>query len=290
VIEFDQPGYLNTPIGDLLINQYVTDVGYFMVDVSKATPQPFRPIRATSDPIPQGDGAILHRRFTNGTELTIPIQMWKTIGDPGEPACGEDLRVMLEYLALYVQSILNGRGRWFWTPSGYGDDRMLDECRWLVPFSRDLSSGKLTTITFGIDSPFPYFIDSNEQFGSDTTIADGDTGILTNDGNMETYPVIEVLGGLGGVTDFTITNNSLVDQNGDPLQIVYTGNPAIPAGEYAEITVFDNKIYLNGNQQNIKSGIDAELTDFFYLRPGDNEIEPVGADVAFKFNNAWVPV
>lgn len=286
MIEFDQAGYLNTPIGDLLINQLVTDVGYFMVDVTRATPSPLRPIRATKDPIPQGDGDILHRRFANSTELTIPIQLWKTIGEDGEPACGEDLRIMLETLAGYVQSILNGRGRWFWTPSGYGQDRMLDECRWLVPFSRELSDGKLTTVTFGIDSPFPYFIDAIEQFGSDTLIPDGGSGVLTNNGNHETYPVIEVL---GSTATFAITNNSLVDQNGNPLQILYDGT-TIAGGDYAEIDVFKNSIYLNGNQSNLKSGIDAEETDYFFLRPGDNAIDADGADVQFKFNNAWVPV
>ncbi len=53
--------------------------------------------------------------------------------------------------------------------------------------------------------------------------------------------------------------------------------------------MFNNSIYLNGNEANLKAGIDAEETDFFFLRPGENEITAVGADVAFKFNNAWVP-
>jgi hypothetical protein len=285
LIEYDQPGYLNTPIGNLLINQE-TAVGYFMLETPGVPSTPLRPIRATKDPIPQGDGDILHRRYTNGTELTLPIQLWKTIGDPGEPACGEDLRLMLEELALYVQSILNGRGRWFWTPSGYGDDRMLDECRWLVPFSRSLSSGRLTTVTFGIDSPFPCFVDATEQFASDTLAFDGGNVVLTNDGNHDAYPVIHVL---GTTASFTITNNSLVDQNGNPLEIVYDGT-SIVTPDYAEIDVFRNTIYLNGNEANLKAGIDATETDYFFLRPGDNDILVTGADAQFLWNNSWVPV
>ncbi len=284
MIEWDQVGYLNTPIGDLLINQPIADIGTFLAVATKCRVQ--RSLRVTSDPIPQGDGQILHRRFSDGIELTIALELWKVVDtDNGEPACGEDLRIMLEHLGLYLQAILNGRGRWFWTPSGYGDDRMLDECRWLIDVSRELD-GKRTTVTFTIDSPFPYFIDATEQFGSDTLIADGGTAILTNAGNHETYPVIEAY---GTTSAFSVINESLVDQDGNPLAIIYAGT-TITTPDYAEIDVFNNSIYLNGNQANLKAGIDAENTDFFYLRPGDNEITVLGADVQFRLNNAWVPV
>ncbi len=285
IIEWDQSGYLNTPIGNLLINQPITDVGSFMAVPSKCKVQ--RSLRVTSDPVPQGDGEILHRRFSDGIELQIVLELWKVVDpDPGqgEPACGEDLRLMLEHLGLYLQAILNGRGRWFWLPSGYGDYRMLDECRWLIDVTRELDSRR-TTVTFTIDSPFPYFIDATEQFGSDTTISDGGSGILTNAGNHEAYPVIEVA---GTTSSFTLTNNSVVDQNGDPLEIVYDG-ATITTPDFAEIDVFRNTIYLNGNESNLKAGIDAQTTDYFILRPGDNDVEISGADAAFKFNNSWVP-
>ncbi len=283
MIEWDQATRLNTPVGDLAINEYVPGVGYFMADPARCSVR--RSLRATKDSVPQGDGAILHRRFADGIELTVTLELWTRIGLDGEKACGQDLRVMLETLGLYLQSILNGRGRWFWTPSGYGDERMLDESRWLVDVARDLQGG-LTSVTFGLDSPFPCFIDSAEQFGSETLVADGGTEIITNAGNHEAYPVIEVY---GSTSAFTITNNSLIDQNGNPLQIVYDGT-AIGGGDYAEIDVFKNSIYLNGNQANLKSGIDPAATDFFVLRPGDNEIDAAGADVQFRFNNSWVPV
>jgi hypothetical protein len=280
---------LNTPIGDLLINQEITDIGSYMAVPSKC--QVRRSLRVTSDTIPQGDGRILHRRFSDGIELTLVLELWKVVdADPaaGEPACGEDLRVMLEHLGLYLQAILNGRGRWIWQPSGYGDERMLDECRWLVDVSRELDSRR-TTVTFGIDSPYPYFIDYTEQSGSDLIVPDGGILILTNAGNHETYPVMEIVGGTS-LPDgqFTITNQSLVDQNGNPLQIVYNG-VGIDSSDFAEINTFTNTVYLNGNQTNLKAGIVAEATDFFVLRPGDNEIEANGAAVAFKFNHAWVP-
>ncbi len=286
MIEWDQSGYLNTPIGNLLINQPITDLGSFMAVPSKCKVQ--RSLRVTSDPIPQGDGEILHRRFSDGIELQIVLELWKVVDpDPslGEPACGEDLRLMLEHLGLYLQAILNGRGRWFWLPSGYGDYRMLDECRWLIDVTRELDSRR-TTVTFTIDSPFPCFIDATEQFGSDTTIASGDTVVLTNDGNHETYPVIEVY---GTTSAWSVVNASLVDQNGNPLALIYAGT-TITTPDFAEVDVFRNTIFLNGNQSDLAAGIDAEESDYFFLRPGDNEITAVGADVAFKFNNAWVPV
>lgn len=286
MIEWDVPSYLNTPVGDLLINQDIPGIGSFMAVPTRCTVR--RSLRAVKDTVPQGDGAILHRRFSDGIELTLVLELWKTVDpDPalGEPACGEDLRLMLEHLGLYLQAVLNGRGRWFWQPSGYFDERMLDDARWLIDVSRDLD-GPRTTVTFGIDSPWPYFVDATEQFGSDTFVADGGTTILSNLGNHEAYPVIEVY---GTTSAFTLTNESLVDQNGNPLQIVYDGT-TITSPDFAEIDVFRNTIYLNGNEANLKSGIDATETDYFFLRPGDNEITIDGADAQFRMNNSWVPV
>ncbi len=292
MIEWDQPSRLNTPVGDLLFNQPMTlfdgeTVGYFMIDPERMGAAG-RGIRATKDPVPQGDGAILHRRFTDGTELALVVEFWKEIAasapvGEGEKACDQDLRLMLETLGYYLQSVLNGRGRWFWEPSGYGDERMLDECRWLVAVARTLQAG-LTSATFTIDSQFPCFIDATEISGSDVFIAGGDTVTLFNDGNHDAYPVLEVF---GSTSSFTITNNSLVDQDGDPLKIVYDGT-TIAGGDFAEIDTFRNTIYLNGNEANLKAGIDAQETDFFVLRPGENVIES-GVDVQFKYNNSWVP-
>jgi hypothetical protein len=286
IIEWDQPSYLNTLVGQLLVNQPIAGLGSFMAVPSKCSVR--RSLRVTSDSIPQGDGQILHRRFSNGIELTLVLELWKTVDpDPalGEPACGTDLRLMLEHLGLYLQAVLNGAGQWYWQPSGVSGFRMLDAVRWLVDVSRELDSRR-TTVTFTIDSPFPCFQDALQQSGSDTLIGDGGSAILTNAGNHEAYPIIEVL---SGTAAFTIINNSLVDQNGDPVQIRYDGT-GIVAPDFAEIDVFRNTIYLNGNEANLKAGIDAEETDFFVLRPGDNDVEISGADAEFRFFNSYVPV
>lgn len=289
MIEWDQPGYLLTPQGQLPINQNTGD-GFFMVDPSAAVVT--RALRAQVDRIPQGDGRINHRRFTDGTELTIPLQLWETIGDDGEPACGEQLRTMLETLGEHLQAILNlgvaDQGRWYWTPSGYGDDRLFLETRWLAPVTRTLSNSKLTTVTFVLDSPYPYMIDSTQD---STSIADGATGSVPNDGNHPSYPVIQVQ---GPTSAFTITNNSVTDDDGNPLEIVYDstrpGAATIAAAHYGEIGIFGQTMYLDGDQANLKAGIDPEVTDFFYLTPGANSITMDGADAVFLSNNAWVPV
>ena len=258
-----------------------------MVDTSSASIA--RALRATVDRIPQGDGRINHRRFTDGVELTIPIQLWERIGEDGAPACDEQLRTMLQTLAGHLQAILNSDdGRWYWTPSGYGDDRLFLETRWLAPVTRTLSNSKLTTVTFVLDSPYPYMIDSTQ---ATTTITDGSTDPITNGGNHPFYPVIQVQ---GPTTDFTITNNTVVDDDGNPLEFVYDssrpGASAIGGGDYAEIGIFRQTVYLNGNQANLKAGVDPETTDFFYLAPGVNSITMDGADAIFLTNNAWVPV
>jgi len=289
LIEWDQPGFLRSPLGDLLINQD-TGGGWFMVDTSAASV--IRALRAQVDRIPQGDGRINHRRFTDGVELTIPIQLWETVGDDGEPACGEALRTMLETLAGHLQALLNPvdseEARWYWRPSGAGDDRLFLDVRWLAPVTRTLSNSKLTTVTFVLDSPLPYMIDSTQ---ATTTIMDGATDPITNDGNHPFYPDIQVQGPASG---FTITNHTVEDDDGNPLEFVYDssrpGAAAIGGGDYGEILIFQQTMYLNGNQANLKAGVDPETTDFFVLDPGVNQIEMDGADAVFLTNNAYVPV
>lgn len=306
MLEWDQPSRLNTPNGDLLVNQAMTlfdgsTTGYFMVNAEQST-QAERAIRAVKDGVPQADGDILHRRYTNGTELPFVIQLWERIAsspglDDGKPACGETLRLMLETLGYYLQAVLNGRGRWFWQPSGYPDERMLDECRWLVPVKRSLA-GKLTTVTFTLDSPFPYIIDatqgSSAGSGGPIFVPAGTPTVIRNDGNHPFLPVIQAL---GPADAFTIENQSVIDGDGEPLRIVYDSDRPFPPGEsgvlassdYGEIDTFKETIYLNGNLANLKPGIDWGETDYFFLAPGANTIV-ADVDCEFLVNNAWVPM
>ena len=277
MIEWDRASTLRSPLGDLDLNQTITVGGnscIYLVDPgrSKAT----RGMRATVDNVPQGDGEIFHRRFSNGVEFALVIQLWETTN---LPACDELARLMQEELVMHLEAMKNDTGRYLWQPTNYGDERMLDEARWLVDVDEALGEGQIWELTFTIDSPLPYVIDSTQ---ASPTISG--TSSITNNGNVPFFPVIQPQ---GAFTDFTITNNTT------GLTIVYDddrpGAQSVGASDYAEIDTFRNSIYLNGDEDNLAPGIDPLLTDYFVLEPGLNSITCTGASCIFLVNHAWHP-
>jgi hypothetical protein len=177
-------------------------------------------------------------------------------------------------------------------PTGYGDERMLEACRYLSPIEVTYPSG-VPTCTFKIDSPLPYVIDKTPAtvgvtpnvvtLPASTVVAVPMPTFSTN-----YWPVIRVN---GAFTGFTIVNQSVQDEYGDDLKIVYSGTRpgavTVGGGSYAEIVCFNETIYLNGNSSNLKPGIDPTLTDFFYLKPGINNIVISGASATMLVNYAW---
>lgn len=273
MIEWTNAAVLRTSEGDLAINALSGDRYLCVRDGCEAS----RTLRVVSDPVPQGDGEIFHRRFTDGTQIDLTFQLWQD----DAPACGAAVRVMYETLAQHLSAILNEGGRYLWLPTDYSDQRMMDEARWLSPIVQTYAEGGIVQVAFSIDSPFPYFIDSLQET---IPMLDGVPLIVTNDGNASYYPVFLVQ---GPATDFTIENAD----NG--LQIVYdSGRPgalALGSGDYAEIDCYRNTIYLNGIGANLKPGIDPEQTDYFTIDPDVNNLEITGADADLLFNNAWLP-
>lgn len=238
-----------------------------------------RPLRVTSDNIPQGDGQILHRRFTEGYSVTLKIDLWHSISDTMEegslaPACDEDLVRMTDTLMGIVNATLNAEdARLLWTPPGYAG-RMLRNIRWReYPAQDPESAGVALTVTF--DTQFPYEISQDE-----TNPALG--GTVTNDGNTNYYPVLHID---GPSSAFIVANDTL------GFGIVYDsarpGGIALGGGDYAEINTFNNTIVLNGDVQDLDAGVDPLLSTFFWLLPGDNETEISGASGYVLNNSAW---
>lgn len=276
MIEWANAATLRTAQGDLDLNTAVSPgTPRYLIDQSRS--RATRGLRVTSDPVPQGDGEIFHRRFTDGTELELAVQLWH--GD--QPACGADARLMYEALSLHLSAMLNEPGRFLWLPTDYGDERMLDQARWLSPLRIEYGENALQTVTFAIDSPFPYMIDSTQL---SQTIEHLDTDIIVNEGNADFYAVIKAH---GDAALFSIENLTT------GLQIFYDwtrpGAVPIDLGDYAEIDTFRNTVYRNGDEASLKAGIDVELTDFFPLVPGENEIAVDGVDAEFLVNHAWLP-
>lgn len=297
-IEWDVAHTLLTPGGNIDINAVAGLKFQVQADSYKIVPA----LRVTQDNISQADGSVLHPRWKTGLVATMRIAYWLTADfesdDPNEnaqdePACGQELRLMHESLVSALNSIRRLTGaaqRLTWQPTGYGDVRMLDQIQLLSwPDPQYDLDGREASVTFAVETPFPYAIDATEI---DTPIADGDTEIVANVGNAGMSPVIIVDGPSSG---FTITNLDDVDEQGNPLEVVYDstrpGALALSGSQSCEIDFFRGTIYRGPTGGpytiNLVAGIDPTLTDYFHIVRGNNRISIAGAGCTVLSNNAW---
>lgn len=268
------PFRLETEAGVLTLNSEHGTTGYrFILDPRGC--RAVRPLRVAVTPVPQGDGDIHHTRYAGGYQVRLAVQLWT---DRGEPACGADLVAMHDLLMLHLEALRNGVvGRLVWTPTGAPDCRMLDHVR-LLEVEPPESEAGVWSMTFSLDSPFPYAITCTEK-----QLALTGSNVAVNAGNTEHWPVARVN---GPTSAFVLTNQET------GLQVVYSaslpGAQSIPGGSYAEIDMFRHTIYLNGNGPNLKPGLDLEFTDFWSLLVGSNTITLSGATGLLLYNDAWL--
>lgn len=295
ILEFENPWQLQTPQGTLEFNKQITVApglkGAFILNPARCQGGTARRITRTN--IAQASGEITHRKFKQGYVVELNAELYEEY--PGEnPACDVLLRAMGDLLSLHLEAVENNNGRLVWTPSANPavNDRMLVGARALGPSGIEggsfvavaverEGSGTIVAVTFAFLSDRPYAIDAPQ---TTTALADGVPATLTNTGTSGYHPVFKVN---GPTSAFTITNNSLLDEQGNPLQIVYDstlpGALAIAGGHYAEIDTFRDTVYLDGNSSNLKPGIDVLETDFTavdgsgFLAVGANILEIVGA-------------
>lgn len=302
ILEWDNPWQLITPEGTLPINQPVsigtTPLGYYVLDRTRCSAGAARRITRTN--LPQADGEITHRKFKQGYVIELNMQLWETIGEGAIPACGGTLREMGDLLDLHLNAIENADGRLMWEPTSWPDtgptlsQRMVDKVRSLGPSGQGSdgsfvsvvaeqdAESPLVVVTFALLSPLPYAMDFTQ-----ITTNVYPSATLTNEGNTNFYPVMQVH---GPASSFAITNNSVTDENGNVLSVVYDstlpGAVTIGSGHYAEIDFFRETIFLDGHFANLSAGIDVTLSDFFPLVPGDNDIT-VGAYTGSQIDVLW---
>jgi len=257
-------------------------------------------LRVTQDNISQADGSVLHPRWKTGVvaivqvALTVMLDPSSDTGDD-RPACDAEMREMEELLVLHLNAMRKLEAnpqRLRWSPTGYGDQRLLDDVQLLDIWdpSYDLS-GELAMIQFALESPFPYGIDATEVQTTIPSSGGGSMGggvTIVNHGNSPQSPVVKVF---GPTNEFTLTNNDDLDDQGNPKSLVYTmyrpGGQAIHTGHYAEIDFFRGTIFLDGAGVDLVAGLDPELSDFWALQHGPNDIQIVGADCKVLSNNSW---
>ena len=230
-------------------------------------------VRQTKDFVPQADGAILHRRFTGGMEMTLAIQLWQ---DTETIACDTLQQEMLDDLMGYLYGLLNAgdnEGRISWVPEGGSSvsstSRMLDDIRLLSYPAESQQPGSPYEITVTVDCALPYAEDLTQLSPS----VAGGGGTVINNGNRPTYPVWQIYNGSGANLAFTLTNTT----TGDSLSFddSLPGCANIASGEYVEIDTFRNsltKVAAGPVLSNVAAGLVMTTSDFFSIPPGSNTI------------------
>jgi hypothetical protein len=236
--------------------------------------------RLTKEDIPQSDGAILHRRFVSGMEMSLTVQFWETTSSI---ACGDLLQTMYDDIMGYLYGLLNAgdnEGRISWTPSGV-NVRMLDDIRLHSYPAETHGATQPMELSFTLDCALPYAEDLTQS-----SAALDDVGVvITNTGNRPTFPVWQLTGpgsdNSFSVTDLTTGDYFEYDRN-FPL------SPVISSTDYIEIDTFRDTAYKNGNGANCKPGINMETSSFFPLGPGSHQIILAsGTTGTVLWNNAW---
>jgi hypothetical protein len=272
-VEWGVPFTIQSSYGDLTLNDTTNPLGYFVLVESGCAMG--RDLRAVSDPIPQGDGQVHHRRFADGYQVRLTIELWE---NPNQAACAEVARLMVQELMLHLNDMLNDPGRVLWTPTGLGDQRILDEARVVILQRPTVSDGAIRfDVTF--DSPFPYVLDFAQVTEA---LADGVPENLTNNGNVEMFPVVKVY----GPTSFFTLENTTVGQT-FTYDATQPGASSIAGGDYLELDFFKNSAFLNGTGARRFAGIEVESSDFWPLVPGVNAVEITGATADVLFNHTY---
>lgn len=288
--EWENLWQLVTPEGSLFFNDTGTDGRRFQLNPAKCSAT--LPVRVTDDDLPQADGKIPHRRWRSGYSVHLAIEPWTVDGDDFECASGEDLVEMLDLLGLHINSMIRTglvqgfpNARLLFSPTGSAD-RMFDRCQ-LSGTPNVTLDGALggIQVEFDLDTTYPYYIEAEE---TQTVLAATGVEIIENAGNTQYFGVVKID---GPTSNFILFNNTILDQDGNPLQIVYDdslpGAAAIAGGNYVEINLYTGTAFLNGSGSNLVAGLDFRYTDFWPLVPGLNQVGLVGASGTFLSNGAW---
>ena len=251
-------------------------------------------VRQTKEFVPQEDGAILHRRFLGGMEMSLAVQLWQ---DTETIACDTLQKEMLDTLMGYAYGLLNAgdnQGRISWMPSGGSStastSRMLDDLRLLSYPVESQQPGSPYEVSFTVDCALPYAEDLTPLNPG----ISGGGGTVVNYGNRSSYPVWQVYNGSGAHLAFTLTNTL----TGDSFSFDDTlpGCADIASGEYVEIDTFRNsatKVAAGPVLSNVAAGVVMTTSDFFLIPPGSNTITlvastgSIGGSSQCLINSAW---
>lgn len=272
IVEWHVPFSIVSQFGTLTLNAASGDRYLLAPDSCSSGAE----LRVQIDNIPTGDGGIVHDVYSSYYIATLAMQL--RVDDA--PACGEDLNRMFQTLTRHLLGMRREVGRLYWTPTGYAQ-RLLDNVILTARPTHTLEGELLSLVSFTVASPFPYAITAAQ---TTTTILDGASATLVNDGDTDTYPVVKVYGPTAEFYITNITTGMLLHYNSS-----LPGAVAIGPGDYVELDFFRDTAYLNGSGANRKPGINVIESDFFPItpEPTGNQISLAGASADILWNQAW---
>ena len=262
-------------------------------------PGKFRPV---VDSRSQADGSSIQPPYIDGMLASMTIGYWVCPNgnrDMQQPACDEDLRLMDQYLMGVLNGLRNypqdvSTQQYAWQPSGLAYVRLLEGvmlATWPTPdFTTSGDQGGILVLRkLALQSPYPYALDNNQVT---TDISASSTAIVTNGGNIEQLPVLQIHGPSSGVT---------VENAASGLSLTYDdtlpGAMTIPSGHFVEVTFAEGTALLDGDPtMDYIAGLDPAATDLWPLLPnspaapgGEQEIiVGGGADITLVSFWAWV--
>lgn len=237
-------------------------------------------IRNPTSVRPHKGGAIIHK--FHRTERIFTIEGLIIANNPS------DRQRISDELKGVTDALVGTDGRFFYTPAGVDTG-----ARFLTVQLYDLveiqgpgnSSGgspsgiagpKAFTLTL-VAVDWRAYTYTQDRIG----IGEGATVAIPNDGNTETWPVIQVSSFDGSpLTDFTLTN---LDTG---FELEWTGSVA--AGHYIEVNMLDETMYKDSDQDNELSGLSVATSDFWAIAPGGANVQIVGGSAYVLSNDAWV--
>jgi hypothetical protein len=275
------PQRLICPNGDILVfNDYAAEAtdGLLMIFDVQGLDSPV--LRVTTDDRGQRPGVILHPS-QHGARL--PVISGRIL--PTSLAQGVAWQDRIRAAA---DSLLQADGRYCWTPTGQTERFLAVRMNAELgmdhdnPF-RNQSDGQalIKQFSFPLIAADPV---AKTLAETDASRTGAGSVSISNNGNVDAYPVIQVH---GAYTDFVLTN----DTTG--RSITWAGT-SIGNTHYIEIVMRDETMFKDGDGADQLYGLDVTTSDFFWLQPGVNSITLSGlagndasTAILIKSNDAW---
>lgn len=286
-MEIGNPQTLYTPYGELPFNFFAQTSSALALGgggvgwsppadgngllIQKITGADGGPIRNPMSIRPHKRGGIIHRFQRDAMIYTVEgILLANTNAD----------RTQLSDILLgATDAILQIDGRHYFQPSGSDARFRTVRLHEAVDLSDDSVGGiagpRSFTMTLVANDPVAY-----NAVQDSTSFSDGSPFTIPNVGNTDTWPVIILDGSLSGATVSIVNTDSGFELDFAAL--------TVGGGHTAEINMFNETVYLDGDSTNLLPKVVLATSDFWSVAPGGASVTISGASGHVLSNGAWV--